>query len=78
PGYIRGAVPGVRENGGQYTPAAEWAAMDFAHQGDAARAWELAGLINPLNHALDRAAGDARGVGPPPVAGGGEGCGEHV
>ncbi|PAK91230.1 cyclic beta 1-2 glucan synthetase [Stenotrophomonas rhizophila] len=53
PGYIRGYVPGVRENGGQYTHAAVWAAMAFAHQGDAARAWELAGMINPLNHALD-------------------------
>ncbi|WP_145477570.1 glycoside hydrolase family 94 protein [Stenotrophomonas rhizophila] len=53
PGYIRGYVPGVRENGGQYTHAAVWAAMAFAHQGDAARAWELAAMINPLNHALD-------------------------
>lgn len=53
PGYIRGYVPGVRENGGQYTHAAVWAAMAFAQQGDAARAWELASMINPLNHALD-------------------------
>ena len=56
PGYIRGYVPGVRENGGQYTHAAVWAAMAFAQQGDAVRAWELAGMINPLNHALDAAA----------------------
>ncbi|WP_313346004.1 glucoamylase family protein [Stenotrophomonas sp.] len=53
PGYIRGYVPGVRENGGQYTHAAVWAAMAFAQQGDAPRAWELASMINPLNHALD-------------------------
>ncbi len=53
PGYIRGYVPGVRENGGQYTHAAVWAAMAFAQQGDAMRAWELAGMINPLNHTLD-------------------------
>ncbi|WP_144409205.1 glycoside hydrolase family 94 protein [Pseudoxanthomonas suwonensis] len=53
PGYIRGYVPGVRENGGQYTHAAVWAAMAFAHQGDAARAWELARMINPVNHARD-------------------------
>jgi cellobiose phosphorylase len=53
PGYIRGYVPGVRENGGQYTHAAVWAAMAFAHRGDAARAWELARMINPVNHALD-------------------------
>lgn len=53
PGYIRGYVPGVRENGGQYTHAAVWAAMAFAEHGDASRAWELARLINPVHHALD-------------------------
>ncbi len=51
PGYIKGYAPGVRENGGQYTHAAVWAAMAFARQGDAKRAWELFGLINPVNHA---------------------------
>ena len=51
PGYIRGYVPGVRENGGQYTHAAIWATMAFAALGDSKRAWELATLINPLNHA---------------------------
>jgi cyclic beta-1,2-glucan synthetase len=50
PGYIRGYVPGVRENGGQYTHAAIWAAMAFAALGDSARAWELLGMINPLHH----------------------------
>ena len=55
PGYISGYVPGVRENGGQYTHGAVWAAMAFAAQGDAGRAWELFGLINPLNHARDAA-----------------------
>jgi len=51
PGYIRGYVPGVRENGGQYTHAAVWAAMAFAALGDNRRAWELFGMINPVNHA---------------------------
>jgi cellobiose phosphorylase len=51
PGYIKGYVPGVRENGGQYTHAAIWAAMAFAALGDSRRAWELAQLINPVNHA---------------------------
>ncbi len=50
PGYIKGYVPGVRENGGQYTHAAVWTIMAFAALGDAERAWELLGLINPLNH----------------------------
>ncbi|MET0330479.1 MAG: glucoamylase family protein, partial [Dyella sp.] len=53
PGYIKGYVPGVRENGGQYTHAAVWAAMAFARLGDSAHAWELAAMINPLNHAND-------------------------
>jgi len=51
PGYIRGYVPGVRENGGQYTHGAIWAAMAFAALGDNARTWELTQMINPLNHA---------------------------
>ena len=51
PGYIRGYVPGVRENGGQYTHGAIWAAMAFAAMGDNRRAWELTNMINPINHA---------------------------
>jgi cellobiose phosphorylase len=51
PGYIKGYVPGVRENGGQYTHAAIWAAMAFAALGDSRRAWELLEMINPVNHA---------------------------
>ena len=50
PGYIKGYVPGVRENGGQYTHAAVWASMAFAELGDSDRAWELLSLINPLSH----------------------------
>ncbi len=50
PGYIKGYVPGVRENGGQYTHAAIWAAMAFAAMGDSRRAWELASLLSPLSH----------------------------
>jgi cyclic beta-1,2-glucan synthetase len=51
PGYIRGYVPGVRENGGQYTHGAIWTAMAYAALGDGARAWELTAMINPVNHA---------------------------
>ena len=51
PGYIKGYAPGVRENGGQYTHAAIWAAMAFARMGDNRRAWELFTMINPVNHA---------------------------
>jgi cellobiose phosphorylase len=51
PGYIKGYVPGVRENGGQYTHAAIWTVMAFAAMGNAKRAWELFALINPVTHA---------------------------
>jgi cellobiose phosphorylase len=50
PGYIKGYTPGVRENGGQYTHAAIWAAMAFAALDDSRRAWELLAMINPVNH----------------------------
>ena len=51
PGYIRGYVPGVRENGGQYTHAAVWTVMAFFAAGRVERAWQLFDMINPLQHA---------------------------
>ena len=51
PGYIKGYIPGVRENGGQYTHAAIWAAMAFAMIDDTKKAWELYDMLNPINHA---------------------------
>ncbi len=50
PGYIKGYVPGVRENGGQYTHAAIWMIMAFAQLEDKFRTWKLLQMINPLNH----------------------------
>ncbi|MBO6851769.1 MAG: hypothetical protein JJ867_15125, partial [Marinobacter sp.] len=50
PGYIKGYIPGVRENGGQYTHAAIWTTMAFAMLGDARRAWEFYAMLNPVNH----------------------------
>ncbi len=50
PGYIRGYLPGVRENGGQYTHAALWNVLAFAQLGDGDRACELFSLLNPVNH----------------------------
>jgi cellobiose phosphorylase len=55
PGYIQGYVQGVRENGGQYTHAAVWAAMAFAQLGDARRAWDLFDILNPIRHAATAA-----------------------
>jgi cellobiose phosphorylase len=53
PGYIKGYVPGVRENGGQYTHAAIWAVMAFSLAGETSRAWEFFRLINPILQAPD-------------------------
>jgi cellobiose phosphorylase len=50
PGYIKGYVPGVRENGGQYTHAAAWVIIAFAMTGNGDKAAELFHLINPVNH----------------------------
>ncbi|HKR60784.1 MAG TPA: glucoamylase family protein [Pyrinomonadaceae bacterium] len=55
PGYIKGYVPGVRENGGQYTHAAIWTLIAYAMLGDGERAGELFSLLNPINHASTRA-----------------------
>jgi cyclic beta-1,2-glucan synthetase len=52
PGYIQGYLPGVRENGAQYTHAALWAALATAQMGHGNRAMELYQMINPVTHAL--------------------------
>jgi cyclic beta-1,2-glucan synthetase len=49
PGYIKGYLPGIRENGGQYTHAALWTILAFARLGDGDRAMDLFSLINPIN-----------------------------
>jgi len=51
PGYIKGYLPGVRENGAQYTHAALWSVLATALSGDGNRAFELYQMINPLTHA---------------------------
>jgi len=58
PGYIKGYLPGVRENGGQYTHAAVWALMAFARLGAREKVWQLLEMIHPVRHALDTAAVD--------------------
>jgi cyclic beta-1,2-glucan synthetase len=50
PGYIKGYLPGVRENGGQYTHAAVWLIMAAAELEDKQRTYELIQMVNPLNH----------------------------
>jgi cyclic beta-1,2-glucan synthetase len=55
PGYIQGYLPGVRENGGQYTHAAVWMVMAFAALGDGDKAEELFRQLNPITHSNSRA-----------------------
>ena len=50
PGYIKGYLPGIRENGGQYTHGAIWSVLAFAALGDGDKAGELFAILNPLNH----------------------------
>jgi cellobiose phosphorylase len=50
PGYIKGYLPGIRENGGQYTHAAIWTVMAIAHLGSGDEAVELFHMLNPINH----------------------------
>jgi cellobiose phosphorylase len=53
PGYIKGYLPGIRENGGQYTHAALWVIQAFAMLGQGSKAAALYDLINPILHAAD-------------------------
>jgi cyclic beta-1,2-glucan synthetase len=55
PGYVRGYLPGVRENGGQYTHAAIWCILAFAALGEGDKAGWLFSILNPINHASTRA-----------------------
>src|SRR5439155_20074861 len=50
PGYIKGYVPGIRENGGQYTHAATWVVQALAQLGQGTRAAALFDLLNPIHH----------------------------
>jgi cyclic beta-1,2-glucan synthetase len=52
PGYIKGYVPGVRENGGQYTHAALWVVLAYLMRGDGDEGHSMLDLINPIGHAL--------------------------
>jgi cyclic beta-1,2-glucan synthetase len=55
PGYVKGYLPGIRENGGQYTHGAIWSVLALAELGDGDKAGELFSILNPINHASTRA-----------------------
>ncbi|MGA9594458.1 MAG: glycosyl hydrolase family 65 protein, partial [Candidatus Acidiferrales bacterium] len=69
PGYIRGYVPGIRENGGQYTHAAAWTVIAFAALGDGDKASELFRMLNPISRASSRASVQRYKVEPYVLAG---------
>jgi cyclic beta-1,2-glucan synthetase len=68
PGYIKGYLPGVRENGAQYTHAALWAVLATALRGEGERAFELFQMINPLTRSATPAGMAAYQVEPYVVA----------
>jgi cyclic beta-1,2-glucan synthetase len=69
PGYIKGYLPGIRENGGQYTHAAAWTVIAFAALGDGDKAYELFRMLNPIPRASTRANVQRYKVEPYVVAG---------
>ena len=69
PGYIKGYLPGIRENGGQYTHAAVWTVLAFATLGDGDKAGELFRMLNPISRSISRANVQRYKVEPYVVAG---------
>jgi len=69
PGYIKGYVPGIRENGGQYTHASVWTLIAFAAMGDGDKASEIFRMLNPINRSNSRASAQRYKVEPYVVAG---------
>jgi cyclic beta-1,2-glucan synthetase len=64
PGYIKGYLAGVRENGGQYTHAATWVALAYLMLGDGDAGLGVLDLLNPVNHALTHEAATTYHVEP--------------
>jgi cyclic beta-1,2-glucan synthetase len=69
PGYIKGYLPGIRENGGQYTHASTWTLIAFAALGDGDKAGELFRMLNPINRSNSRASAQRYKVEPYVLAG---------
>ncbi|MBX9654026.1 hypothetical protein K2Y11_10460 [bacterium] len=69
PGYVKGYLAGIRENGGQYTHAATWVVMAFAEMGDTERAFRLFQILNPLERVRSKSAADTYMIEPYVLAG---------
>jgi cyclic beta-1,2-glucan synthetase len=50
PGYIKGYLPGIRENGGQYTHGVLWVVRALAEMGRGTAAVELLRMLSPVWH----------------------------
>ncbi|MDH4046123.1 MAG: hypothetical protein OEW06_16875, partial [Gemmatimonadota bacterium] len=68
PGYVKGYLPGIRENGGQYTHAAVWSVIALAQLGEGDKSFSLFTLLNPILHASRRASAHRYKVEPYVVA----------
>lgn len=68
PGYIRAYVPGIRENGGQYTHASVWLAKAYFELNEYEKGEEILKLINPISHSDTKEKADKYMVEPYVVA----------
>ncbi|MCI0332775.1 MAG: glycosyl transferase [Planctomycetes bacterium] len=68
PGYIKGYLPGIRENGGQYTHGVLWVVRAMAEMGRGTRAVELARMLSPVWHASTKQRADTYQTEPYVVA----------
>lgn len=78
PGYIKGYLPGIRENGGQYTHGVLWLIRAFAESGQGSRACKLLEMISPVSHTSTPARLDVYKSEPYVVAADVYGCAPHV
>ena len=78
PGYIKGYLPGVRENGGQYTHGALWAVQALAEAGRGDRAATLLVMLSPVTRGATAAAADRYQVEPYVIAADVYGVAPHI
>ena len=64
PGYIKAYLPGVRENGGQYTHSSCWVIIAESILGFGDKALEYYRMINPIEHSRTKEASNKYKVEP--------------
>lgn len=68
PGYIKAYVPGVRENGGQYTHAAVWLAKAYFDIGEKEKGLDILKILTPIYHSNNKEIADIYKVEPYVIA----------